>query len=76
MANDIDELMSLDPLELSKVELDLIIQYHRNRRAAQAEAPSKSRRGAPMAEAKPKLSLEDLMGSKPAAPKNSGGFRR
>lgn len=76
MANDIDALMDLDPLELSKVELDGIIAYHRNRRAAQAEAPTKSRRGAPMAEAKPKLNLEELMGSKPKPAPSSGGWRR
>lgn len=39
MANDIDELMDLDPVELTKnpAAIDAIIQYHRNRRAAASE---------------------------------------
>lgn len=31
--NDLDELMSRDPLELSKADLDAIIDYHRKQRA-------------------------------------------
>jgi len=79
MANDIDILMDLDPLELSKIDgaLDAIIAYHRNRRANLIEAPSKPKRGAAMTEAKPKINLEELMNSKPkAAPTTSGSFRR
>lgn len=31
--NDIDLLMSLDPLDMSKQDIDKIIAYHRNQRA-------------------------------------------
>lgn len=39
MANDIDELMDLDPVELTKnpAAIDAIIAYHRNQRAKAAE---------------------------------------
>lgn len=39
MANDIDELMDLDPVELTKnpAAIDKIIAYHRNNRAKAAE---------------------------------------
>lgn len=39
MANDIDELMDLDPVALTKnpAAIDQIIQYHRNMRAKAAE---------------------------------------
>lgn len=34
--NDIDELMSRDPLKLSKQDIDAIIAYHRNQRTRKA----------------------------------------
>jgi len=43
MANDLDELMSRDPLDLSSQDIDAIIAYHRNQRARRAsgEKPTK-----------------------------------
>jgi len=44
MSNDLDELMSRDPLDLSSQDIDQIIQYHRNQRARRAsgEKPAKT----------------------------------
>lgn len=41
--NDLDELMSRDPLSLSAQDIDNIIKYHRNQRARRAagEKPTK-----------------------------------
>ena len=36
MANDLDELMSRDPMSLSAKDIDAIIAYHRNQRARKA----------------------------------------
>lgn len=65
--NDVDLLMSLDPLELTKQDLDVIIAYHRNQRALRE---SGARGAKPKKDAGPsqKLDLEKL-GLKPAAPK-------
>ena len=43
MANDLDELMSRDPLSLSTQDIDSIIAYHRAQRARKAsgEKPTK-----------------------------------
>ena len=43
MANDLDELMSRDPLSLSAQDIDSIIAYHRTQRARKAagEKPTK-----------------------------------
>lgn len=45
--NDLDELMSRDPIELSKQDIDTIIAYHRKQRARRAsgEKPSKDTAG-------------------------------
>lgn len=51
MANELDELMSLDPLEMSSRDIDAIIAYHRKARA-NAEAGIK-----PVKESGPKVSL-------------------
>jgi hypothetical protein len=44
MSNDLDELMSRDPLSLSEADLSAIIAYHRNQRSRKAagEKPIKS----------------------------------
>jgi hypothetical protein len=44
MSNDLDELMSRDPLSLSSQDIDAIIAYHRNQRARRAsgEKPIKT----------------------------------
>lgn len=52
MANEIDELMDLDPLSLSSQDIDKIIAYHRNRRA-DLEAGHKPKR-----EIGPKIKLD------------------
>ena len=41
--NDLDELMSRDPLNLSKTDIEAIIDYHRKQRARRAagEKPTK-----------------------------------
>lgn len=52
MANEIDELMSLDPLEMSARNIDDIIAYHRRNRA-NAEAGIK-----PKKETGPKMTLD------------------
>lgn len=52
MANEIDELMDLDPLSLSSQNIDDIIAYHRNRRA-DLEAGHK-----PKKEIGPKIKLD------------------
>lgn len=41
--NDLDELMSRDPLDLSSTDIDAIIDYHRKQRARRAsgEKPTK-----------------------------------
>jgi hypothetical protein len=45
--NDLDELMSRDPLELSKIDIDRIIEYHRVARGRKAagEKPVRSTAG-------------------------------
>lgn len=57
MANEVDELMSLDPLEMTAKDIDQIILYHRNNRANH-EAGIK-----PKKEAGPKVSLDTVMAS-------------
>lgn len=63
--NDIDLLMSLDPLEMSKLDIDKVIQYHRNQRASR-EAGKVGRAKKDTGPSQ-KLDLEKL-GLKPAAP--------
>lgn len=62
--NDIDLLMSLDPLELSKQDLECIIAYHRNQRALREKGVK------PTKDKGPKSTLDLVaLGLKPAAPK-------
>lgn len=65
MANEIDELMNLDPLSMTAKDIDGIIAYHRRNRA-NAEAGIK-----PKKETGPKVSLDsvlaNLIPAKPAA---------
>jgi hypothetical protein len=44
MSNDLDELMSRDPLDLSSTDIDRIIEYHRVQRGRRAagEKPIKA----------------------------------
>lgn len=84
MATDLDELMSLDPLGLTKADLDSIISYHRANRAkegADGKMP-RGKRALPSAE-KPKMDLGTLLqgmtkkdGPAPAPKPQSGGMRR
>lgn len=84
MANDLDELMSQDPLSLTKSDLDAIIGYHRNNRAkTEAEGVRKGRGKAAGPAPKGKIDLTSLIagmgGTKPAAPAPTpptGGIRR
>lgn len=62
--NDIDYLMSLDPLELSKQNIDQIILYHRNQRALRERGVKPSKDKGP----KSTIDLVEL-GLKPATPK-------
>lgn len=55
MANELDELMDLDPLELSAKDLDSIIAYHRQKRADRADGIK------PKRESGPKVGLGDLV---------------
>lgn len=71
--NDIDELMSIDPLELSKQNLDRIIAYQRKQRALR-EAGVKTRK--PKFEQPPGASLSELLASVPVPAAKTGGFRR
>jgi hypothetical protein len=65
--NDIDMLMSLDPLEMTKLDIDRVIAYHRNQRAAK-EAGGKRSKAKKDTGPSQKLDLEAL-GLKPAVPK-------
>jgi hypothetical protein len=60
--NDIDTLMSIDPLDLSTQDLDRIIAYQRKQRAAR-EAGVRTKK--PRGEAPPAVSLETLLGASP-----------
>jgi hypothetical protein len=66
MANEIDELMDRDPLELTKDDIANIVKYHRSVRH-QIESGHK-----PKKDTGPKLSLDsvlkNLIPAKPAAP--------
>lgn len=64
--NDIDLLMSLDPLNYSDSDIDVIIAYHRNHRAAR-EAGAKGSRAKKDTGPKQTIDLASL-GLKPAAP--------
>lgn len=62
--NDINLLMSLDPLELSKQDIDIIIAYHRNQRALREKGLK------PTKDKGPKTTLDlTALGLRPAAPK-------
>ena len=62
--NDIDYLMSLDPLELSKQDIDIIIAYHRNQRALREKGVK------PKKDKGPSNAIDlTALGLKPATPK-------
>jgi len=65
-SNDIDLLMSKDPLDMSDLDIDAIIAYNRNQRAVkEAGGTRKARKAAGPSD---KLDLGKL-GLKPIAPK-------
>lgn len=69
---DLEMLMTMDPLKLTKVDMDNLIQFHRNLRAAREEG--KGRKAGPAA-AKPKGIAELLASKKPViAPPSRRGF--
>lgn len=69
MSNEIDTLMDLDPLELSTVNVDQVIAYHRQRRAEREAGKGKRA----TKDSGPKLQLTGLIeGMVKAAPKPAG----
>lgn len=78
--SEIDDLMSLDPLSLTKdgPEILAIIAYYRNNRAREEGGRMKKPKGEPGA--KPTIDIAELMKSlnKPASPTTPtpGGLRR
>ena len=72
--NDLDTLMAIDPLDLSKQDLDRIIAYQRKQRTMREQGlrPEKSRGEAPAA-----VQLSELLAGLPkATPKPSTMKRR
>jgi hypothetical protein len=64
--NDIDLLMSLDPLNYTSKDIDVIIQYHRNQRAAKESGGLRKARK----DTGPKTEIDlTKLGLKPMAPK-------
>lgn len=59
---DLDTLMSIDPLSLTKSDLSAIIAYHRNLRAEREAGKGKAVRARNNANA-PKLNIAELMKS-------------
>ncbi len=71
--NDIDALMAIDPLELSRQDLDRIIAYQRKQRTLreQGARPKKSR-----GEPAPVMQLSELLASLPKAPPKPSTMKR
>ncbi len=69
--SELDELMSRDPLDMTKTHIDDIIAYHRNIRA-QREAAPKGRKKDLVDMTGQALDLSALGLTKPAAPTPSG----
>lgn len=69
--NDLDTIMDLDPVELSKdpKQIDRVIAYYRNYRAQRASGGKKAQK-----ESGPVPKLEDILGL--AAPKPTAEFKR
>ena len=70
MANEVDTLMDLDPLDLTAEHIDGIIAYHRKNRA-NAAAGIKPKR-----EAGPKIDISSIMAGLTPAPKAAATIRR
>ena len=71
--NDIDSLMAIDPLELSRQDLDRIIAYQRKQRAAR-EAGVRTKK--PKGEAPPAVSIEQLLSGLPKAKPTGPAMKR
>lgn len=56
--NEIDELMSKDPLSMTTNDIAAIVQYHRNNRANSTDGKK------PVKPQGPKVDLSELMGTK------------
>ena len=71
--NDLDTLMALDPLDLSKQDLDRIIAYQRKQRAMREQGvrPKKFRGEVPAA-----VQLSELLASLPKAPPKPSTMKR
>lgn len=84
--SEIDDLMSLDPLSLTKngPEIEAIIAYYRNNRAKEGADGKMKRAAKPEPGQKPTIDLTNIIQSMAAKkapseapkPKPSGGFRR
>lgn len=70
---DLDMLMTLDPLKLGKQDIDAIIAYHRNVRAAREQGKGRKAASTSTA-AKPKGIAELLASKKPSVAVPRRGF--
>lgn len=68
---DIDMLMTLDPLKLGQADLDIIIQYHRNIRAAREAGKGRAKGVA----AAPPKGVAALLNAKPKSTITPAGRR-
>lgn len=73
MANEIDTLMDLDPLELTSTNIDQIIAYHRKNRAMIASGAKPKRESGPKVDIS--AALQGLLAQEPK-PVVSGIRRR
>lgn len=71
--NDIDELMSIDPLSLSKQDLDRIIAYQRKQRAMREQGVKVKK---PRMEVPAGASLSELLSAMPKAPAGPSQIKR
>lgn len=77
--SEIDDLMELDPLNLTKQDLDAIIAHHRNTRAREEPTTGRLRKPAPKGKVDLTALVKGMVGAKaPEAPKPApgGGLRR
>jgi len=67
MSNDLDELMSRDPLELSSQDIDAIIDFHRKARARRASGEKVT---------KPKIDVQEILSKTMAKPVDANPIKR
>ena len=71
--NDVDALMAIDPLELSKQDLDRIIAYQRKNRAMREQGLKPKK---PKGESAPAVQLSELLASLPKAAAKPSTMKR